>query len=278
MLRSLRILLVAILLVLAGGLPRGFAQQTSGDLALRLDELRPRWEPGDRWTVETASRPLHIRADADQAVRWSSLRWQFEIPAADDLSSGDCFRVEVTCQAEGQAVPKTILWVHRDSHALRRITTGLPVPGGFEELTMSYESVSGQPAPILGPLSALPVDTPVLYGGAKGMQTFSYTSYLGTGESKALGEVAFAHQIEQQVTSLPQEEVQKLFGQHFAKSLEDDPFSKSLAERPVTEIRLKSQGREVRQLWQERRPWPIYCDNGYTVSRLVAVDCKEDRP
>jgi hypothetical protein len=206
------------------------------------------------------------------------LRWQFDVSPSKEPPSEDCFRVAVKCEGAGEGIPKTVFWLDRDSFSLRRITMYLPVSGGFEKMTMSYDSGSGQPAPILWPLSALPIDTPVLYAGTKGMQTFSYTSHFGDGQRKELGDVAFAHQVEQEISEVPQDEVARLFSQHFAKSLVDNPFTKSLTTRPVTEVRLKSQGREVRQLWQAQRPWPIYCDNGYTVSRLVSVERKEDRP
>jgi hypothetical protein len=246
--------------------------------APRLDSLVPQWELGDQWTVETVSRPLHVRGDTSQAVASSPLRWKFEIQRVEEPLQAECFQVEVTCQAEGRGLPKSVFWLDRDSFALRRITTHLPVPGGFQEMTMSYDSVSGQPAPILGPLTALPIDTPVLYSGTKGLQNFSYTSHFGATGRKELGDVGFAHQVEQQVSEVPQDEVRKLFHQHFAKSLADDAFAKSLAARPVTEVRLKSHGREIRQLWQSQRPWPIYCDNGYTVSRLISVGHKEIQP
>lgn len=250
----------------------------------RLDGLTPRWEVGDRWILETVSRPLSVRDDVSHTANSPPLRWQFDVARRERSASHDCFRVEVACQAEGAGIPKTVLWLDRDSFALRRITSYLPVPGGFEEMTMSYDSGSGQPAPILGPLSALPIDTPVLYSGAKGLQTFSYASHFGATQGKELGDVGFVHQVEQQVSELPQDEVGRLFGEHFAKSLVEDVFTKSLRALPVTEIRLKSQGREIRQLWQARRPWPIYCDNGYSVSRLVSVERsaqaarEEDRP
>lgn len=278
MLRSLPAALLSVLAALACGPLTAATPRAAGENELPLDRLRPHWELGDRWTVETVSRPLHVRADANQTAHSSPIQWQFEVPALEEAAFEDCFRVEVICQAADRSIPKAIFWLDRDSFALRRITTHLPVPGGFQEMTMSYDSGSGQPAPILGPLSALPIDTPVLYAGAKGLQTFIYTSHFGSAERKELGDVGFAQQIEQQVSEVPQDEVQKLFGQHFAKSLVDDSFTKSLSSRPVTEVRLKSQGRVVRQLWQAERPWPIYCDNGYTVSRLVAVEQWEDRP
>jgi hypothetical protein len=55
------------------------------------------------------------------------------------------------------------------------------------------------------------------------------------------------------------------------KSLDDGPVAKSLAEARVGSP-TQGAGREVRQLWQSGSPWPIYCDNGYCVSRLVSVD------
>jgi len=247
------------------------------------DNLMPHWQVGQRWTIETVSRPLHIRAAPGATAASSPLRWQFHVVGEENLLAHDCFRVEVTCQLHGREIPKTVLWLDADSRALRKITTHLPTPGGFQPMTIHYDSTSDQPAPIVGPLSALPIDTPVLYSGAKGLQTFSYTSHSGPTEQKELGDVGFAHQIEQQVAELPQDTVRELFAAHFAKSLVDDPFAKSLTTRPVTEVKLKSQGRQIRQLWQPQRPWPIYCDNGYTVSRLVSVAApaqatdKEDR-
>jgi hypothetical protein len=262
----------------------GAAEEPNPAAEPRLDGLLPRWEVGDRWTLETVSRPLSVRADVSQAANSPPLRWQFDVSRLEESLSDECFRVEVTCLAEGVGIPKTVFWLHRDSFALCRITSYMPVPGGFEAMTISYDSASGQPAPILGPLSALPIDTPVLYSGAKGLQTFSYASHFGATQGKELGDVGFVHQVQQQISEMPQAEVGRLLGEHFSKSLVEDAFAKSLSALPVTEIRLKSQGREIRQLWQAHRPWPIYCDNGYSVSRLVSVERspqaarEEDRP
>lgn len=265
------------LAVLLAGLPAGAAEAARSVEAGRIEALVPQWEVGDGWVVETVSRPLHVRAEAASARYTSALRWQFRVlPSSGALS--DCVCVEARCEGAAEGRAKTVFWLDRQSHALRQITTYLPVAGGFEEMTTSYDSPSGQPAPILGPLSALPIDTPVLYAGTKGLQTFSYTSYPGARERKELGDMGFAYQVEQAVSELPQDEVARLLGQHFAKSLLDDPLTKSLTAEPVTEVRLSSLGRQVRQLWQSNRPWPIYCDNGYTVSRLVSVERKEGRP
>ncbi len=270
--------LCGVLMVLVGGPLAGLAQEPKPTEGPRLDGLVPRWEAGDRWVVETVSRPLHVRAEASPTVYAPPLRWQFDVSPSKKPLSKDCFCVEVRCEGDVARTAKTVFWLDRNSFSLRQITICLPIVGGFEEMTMSYDSGSGQPAPILGPLSALPIDTPMLYAGTKGMQTFSYTSYCGARERKELGDIGFAHQVEQEILEVPQDEVARLLSQHFTKSLVEDPFAKSLTDRPVTEVRLKSQGREIRQLWQANRPWPIYCDNGYTVSRLVSVDRKEGQP
>ncbi|MHB8899884.1 MAG: hypothetical protein ACYC6Y_14150, partial [Thermoguttaceae bacterium] len=208
----------AVLCGILGLLVAGTAiagQEPGGAPTDELDRLVPRWEAGDAWTVETVSRPLHIRADASQVAAGSPLRWQFRVAQPKEPGLDDCFRVEVKSAGAGAAIPATIFWLDRNSFALRQITTQLPVPDGFEEMTIRYDSDSGQPSPILGPLSALPIDTPVLYRGTKGLQSFSYTSHFGYRQGKELGDVGFSHQVEQQVADLPQDEVARLLGRHF---------------------------------------------------------------
>ena len=54
--------------------------------------------------------------------------------------------------------------------------------------------------------------------------------------------------------------------------------AESLTNRPITEVRLKAAGREIRQLWQADQPWPIYCDNGYSVCRLIGHEPVQAKP
>jgi hypothetical protein len=139
-------------------------------------------------------------------------------------------------------------------------------------MTLNYDFDSGQPSPVIGPLTALPIDLPVLLAArSKGLEVFHYRSSSSPSQAKELDSLAFEHAVEQQIAALDGAEVRKLLDTYFAKSLGDDPLTKSIGQTPVCEVRLKSAGREIRQLWQEGAPWPIYADNGHCVCRLVAV-------
>ena len=87
----------------------------------------------------------------------------------------DCYRVEVRSLEKGP--PTTghgTLGQQEDPHSCS-ITTQIPIPGGFTTLTENYEFTNGQPSPVMGPLTALPVDLPLFRGGqAKGLEKFSY--------------------------------------------------------------------------------------------------------
>jgi hypothetical protein len=174
----------------------------------------------------------------------------------------DCYRLEITCLAEGEQ-PTTVVWVDKKTRAIRQIQTQIPTAEGLQTFTQSYEFSSGQPSPVLGPLSALPLDLPLFAGeGSKGMQTFVYETHAGRRGTKAVGEIGFAHQVQQQVETVSSEQV---------KGLIHETYTKSLAEQPVVEVELKSGDRQVRQLWQPGLPWPVYSNNGSTECRLVKV-------
>ena len=228
-----------------------------------FDELMPRWELGDRWIVETKSRPLQVRGDTGPDTFCRPIQWQFAVQRFEKTLADDCYRVEVKCLLAGAAAPSTVLWIDKKSLAVRKIETQLPVPGGFRTITYHYEFSSGQPSPVLGPLSALPIDLPLFVGGeAKGMQTFAYQMHTGPAETKEIGQLGFAYNVEQRVNSIPSEHV---------KGLLNETFAKSLAYVPVVEVRLKSGNRHVDQLWQPGLPWPVYSKNGSTECRLVKV-------
>ncbi len=237
----------------------GAAQESR---SLRADRLVPQWELGDRWIVETSSRPLQARSDIAKAAASPAIQWQFSVQRYEKSLEADCFRIEVRPMLGGQQ-PETVLWVDRQSLALRQIQTQIPTAGGFRTITESYEFVGAQPAPVLGPLSALPIDFPLLTGGeAKAMDAYTYTSYSGPRGTKAVGDLGFTYQVKQTIAAADDRE---------AKSLVDESFAKGLGEEPLVEVRLEGGGREVRQLWQPGRPWPVYCDNGSTICRLVKV-------
>lgn len=228
-----------------------------------FDELMPRWELGDRWVVETKSRPLQVRGDTGPDTFCKPIQWQFAVQRFEKTLADDCYRLEVKCLVAGAVQPSTVLWIDKKSLSVRKIETQLPVPGGFRTITYNYQFSSGQPSPVLGPLSALPIDLPLFGGGeAKGMQTFAYQMHTGPAETKQLGQLGFAYNVEQRVNPVSSEHV---------KGLLNETFAKSLTKQPVVEVRLKSGHRQVHQLWQPGLPWPVYSKNGSTECRLVKV-------
>jgi hypothetical protein len=250
-----------------------------------VESLKPHWETGQRWAVETVTRRRQARRDVAVPASAPPIRWQFTVSGVEKVQARDCYRLDVRCQIPGPQ-PETALWIDQQSLVLRQITTQMPTPDGFCPMTVNYDFSSGQPAPVVGMLTALPVDMPLfLAGRSKGLATFGFRSSFGPPGQKAVDRLEFAHQVRQRITVLSTQEVSQLQQDPFAKSVLDHSYAKGLTSPPVTEIRLESHGRTVRQLWQAKRPWPIYCDNGHTVCRLVNSEAadhgqptKEQRP
>lgn len=238
--------------------------EASDKPAAEVQSPRPAWKVGDRWIVETASRPIQAREDArDDDANAVRTRWQFEVQEIAKLGGREAFRIAIVCLEKGPAQPQTTLWVDQKSLTLRQVQTQLPTADGFRTITESYEFHDGQPAPVMTPLTALPIDLPVfLSGGLKGDQKFEYTATPGPTGKKALGDVSFAFSVSQ--SSKAAEPAR-------AKSLLHDSFSKDLTTKPAVEIHLKSSDREVQQLWRGDLPWPVFVNNGTTQARLVEV-------
>ncbi len=242
----------------------------SPNRSIFLQRLKPNWQLGDKWVVETITQPLQMREGTTRRMAARPIQWQFTVQRFEKSLNQDYYRVEIRCMLRGRPQPMTVLWVDRKSHILRKIQTQIPVPGGFRTITENYEFASGQPSPVLGPLSALPIDLPLLMDGqAKGSQKFTYEANTSLSGTKAVGEVGFAYEVEQEVSPANAEQV---------KGLLNDTFAKDLKRRPVVEVKLKGPGREVRQLWQPGLPWPAYTESGPTVSRLVKVIPAKSKP
>ena len=111
-----------------------------------FEQLIPKWELGDQWIVETTSRPLQVRGTAAAEAVCKPIQWQFAVARFEKQLTDDCYRVEVKCLAAGAAQPATVLWIDKQSRAIRQIQTQLPVPGGFRTITYNYEFSSGQPS------------------------------------------------------------------------------------------------------------------------------------
>ena len=254
------------LLAVLGAVCLAWAAETStgGSRSASLQQFRPQWKLGDAWVVETSSLPLQARADLTQMVRSRPIQWQFTVQKYEKIIADDCFRVVVRCLLPGPPQPVTVLWIDRKSQTLRQIQTQIPVAGRFCMMTEDYRAVGAQKSPVLGPLSALPIDLPLFQGNAaKGLESFSYEVNDGpAGKKKALGDVGFIYDVEQAVASPSRQHVKDLVPQGFTKDLDA---------RPMVEVHMKSAGRQVQQLWQAGLPWPVYADNGTTISRLVKV-------
>lgn len=229
-----------------------------------MDQLSPKWEPGDKWTIETSSLLLQTRDEPSQIGRSRTIRWQFAVQQYEKVISDDCYRIEVRCLLPGPPQPVTVLWVDKASKTIRQIAMQVPVRGGFKTITQNYDFPNGQRSPVLGPLTALPLDLPLFRGGqAKGLEKFGYTVNSGeAGATKALGDVGFSYDVEQDVQPVDASAVKGMVGESHTKALE---------QKPVAQVTLKQVDRQVKQLWQPGAPWPVYSDNGRTVARLIST-------
>jgi hypothetical protein len=242
-------------------------QPVNRSATVNLSQLLPHWQPGDQWVVETTSLLLQTRG-AVQPVRSRPIQWQFTVQRYEKVIDDDCFRVEIRCLLPGPPQPATVLWVDKKTHVLRQITTQIPIPGGFTTLTENYEFPSGQPSPVLGPLTALPLDFPLFHGGeAKGLEKFSYEASVGPAGTKALGDLGFSFDVQQDVQVAPAEQV---------KGLLSDEFTKDLETHPAIEVKLQKFDRKVRQVWQAGLPWPAYSEDAQTKCKLVKVTTKAE--
>lgn len=217
--------------------------------------VRPRWQVGDRWVVETATRPVQA---ADRAAdQRTVVRWQFEVKAVEKLDGRECFRIE----AAPEDGPKSVIWIDRRSLAIRQIHAGIVVGGRTKYLVESYVTASGLPTPVLSPLPALPVDLPAFpTPGTKGLDTFTYEAVPGGAGRKAVGQIGFAVSVEQAFTDAAAPEV---------KSLATDPFTKDLSPGAAVGVEIKGPYGRVRQLWKPGVPWPICSQNSTTTARLI---------
>jgi hypothetical protein len=246
-------------IVLAVQAPAQRPPGRSGEAA-GIEQLRPQWRVGDQWVVETATLQIQNAAVGVKPERGEPIQWQFTVTGIDKLQGRDCYQIEARPLGQS-ASPTTRMWVDRQSLALCQLQSQAAVGGQWKTITESYQFPNGQPAPVQGPLSALPIDLPLfLSGGMKGSQQFSYEVTAGPEGRKALGDVGFAMNVQQETDTAPPQEVKGLLG---------DEFTKDLEAKPVVEVRLKSAMGQVRQLWQAGSPWPVYADNGTTIARLV---------
>jgi hypothetical protein len=223
-------------------------------------QIKPKWTPGDKWVVETTTKLPQVRDD--QANKTVVAQWEFTVLQPENIGTVPFYRLRVKGLG-GEDQPETNLWLDQKSLALVQFQTQIPVPGGFTTLTESYSSSSGQPAPVVGPITAVPIDMPLFLPSARGK--FSYDASSGpVGAKRAIGDIKFTVDIDQQVSAAKPEAVKNA-------GLPNSAFTKSLEAKPVFEVKLETPDRTVRQLWQAEQPWPVFSDNGSTTARLIKV-------
>lgn len=266
----------AAALALFGGaalMPASAPPDKAGDAAKAgkkadAEQLKPRWQTGQKWEVETLNPLSQYGGKREQEPKRQAVLWEFTVLEGDKLGDKKCYRLQVQAKVGDRQQPLTTLWLDAESLALRQVQTQMYVQGTRRTITESYQSASGQPTPIMTPLTAIPLDMPVFLEGDKaGLSKFSYEAFSGEAGKKDAGDVGFAFDIEQRIDTVGDDAIKELQ----SKGLLTESFTKDLAAKPFVEVRLKAAGRQVRQLWQPGLPWPAYSSNGVAQARLVRV-------
>jgi len=255
--------LAAALLVLNGGQfvpadPPKDTKPADGQPAKNND----RWQVGMKWVVETTTEVAQVgdntkdKENKKTKVEPTAVQWQFTVTKSEKVHGHDCFRVEVERLIGDKASPPlTTIWCDARSLALRQIRTEFVVQGQIREVTESYDFGNGQHAPVMSPLTSIPLDLPKLLPGgatkATGSETFSYAAISAPGGKKALGDVGFAVEIKQEIVEVPAA----------AKALGGPDFT----------VKMSSGDRTVTQEWKNDKPWPETSSNGTTTSKLKSV-------
>jgi hypothetical protein len=220
---------------------------------------RPQWRLGDRWVVETATRPIQGGGPGPRPP--VKIRWQFTVERREVRGEQAMLRVDVQCLTRAGRAPRVSLWVEEQTLSLRQVEARMPTGGGWATLTESYQWDSG-PSAVLGPLTALPLDLPAFVNpNAKASGLFEYRAAARTLDAKDLSGPSFSFSVTQSVGPLPAARQAPLA----------EPIAKELGRGETVEVRLAGPDRQVTQIWQAQQPWPVYTLSGRTQSRLVEV-------
>ena len=243
-----RLVTLAILIV-------GTAAVAPAAEPVQTQQFRPKWNVGDQWTIETRSRQQQVAVTQQKRV---AARWRFTVEAVDRIGDRACFRIVI--RPTDSPEPKTTVWVDRKATAIRQIQTQLPTPDGYKTVTESYRT-AGQAAPVVGPLTVLPIDLPQFpEPDVKSLGTYQYEAVSGPDGIKAIGDVGFSTEIRQSFSKPSADRMKSLFGDENIKSLEG---------KSMVEVELATPDYSTRQVWRENAPWPLFADNGVTQARLI---------
>lgn len=241
-----------------------------------LERVLPRWNLRDEWTVETVTKRMQKRKPLEAGALVSPIQWRFAVSKFEKTLGADCFRIEVDCLARDDGHPRSVLWFDRQSLALRRMATEFPTRSGYRVITASYVHDPDQPSPVVDMAAALPIAAPLFHSRhAKGIDRFEYRTVFNP-EEKALDDTPFSHAITQSARKLSPKEARAVIDGVFAGRADGSRFAKSLSDEGAIEVVLKSGPRQIRQLWQQQKPWPVFCDNGYSACQLISTKTAND--
>lgn len=248
---------IGLLFGYSGHDARCWGASPAGQPAVK-EQLRPRWQVGQRWVVETTKKIVHASHDPAAA---RPIRWQFTVTRREWVGGQECFRVEIACR-NIEGVPGMTIWVDAQTLALRQVETGLLVQGEIRRVRERYEADDVTGSPVVGLPSSLPLDLPVFAAGSSSSGRFGYQAVMVDDDDRHTADLAFAVAVEQDVKPAGRAEVLRLIG-------DDSRIGRKA--RPAFDVRLRSHGREVRQLWQAGLPWPSFSASDGSTSRLVEV-------
>lgn len=146
--------------------------------------IRPNWQVGDRWLVETQALDSPIAQPDAKAVD-APLTWRFTVAAREKIADRDCFRLEARPELGDSPQPLTTLWIDCQTYTLRQSRTEIPVQAELRAITEHYQFAEGLAAPVFGPMTGLPVDLPIFSNLKPRAGAFSYT--VSDGPAPALG-------------------------------------------------------------------------------------------
>jgi hypothetical protein len=230
------------------------------DAEITGEDVKPRWKEGDQWTVETLQRVLQSRNTKQRQV--PPVRWHFKVGKSEQIDGDDCYKLEVTCLADGvKDTRPTKLWMNKKTLGLQQIDVQLPIQGQYKQVREKYKG-QGHVAPVFVPVTAIPLDMPVfLPAGEKGLSEFTVRVSIPDEDGKKdLGDVGFRFRIKQN-TKVPDADG--------IKGLIHEEFAKGLTAKKTLEFNFEGGHRQARQIWQEGQPWPLYSSNGPTTAKLI---------
>jgi hypothetical protein len=231
------------------------------------EDFKPKWKVGQKWVVETLTEQIQVRRDPKQNPKPKPVQWHFEVQGIEKIDGQECYKVDIKAQVGDRTQPVTTIWSNTQTMMLAQMQTQLPVQGGVRKVTEYYQA-AGKGAPVMAPLSLLPLEMPVFHddAGEKGLgpKKFTYQVAETPPGAKAPGDVNFGFEVEQEITPATAED---------ARGKVAEEFSKGLEKTPLVKVKLSSRGRRtvVNQLWQTQQPWPVWSSNGVTEARLLKV-------